>query len=388
MANEQVGLLMIKGAIADDLEEKPADILTSLSAEITKSDVEITVGGKIDEDVATDSIEANDDSMNDKIPENLTQRKPEQESAGVNSAEDMQKITHTSDDNASFIHVKEKIARQSSGEEYDEPDEQHRDGNSDDLKDEGEPKQASDDLKNVEERVPSEVTDSESLDKKDEEFSEKSGSVGADDTQDLLKFDADDVDEDLPTQSRRMLSFDPKLLDAMNIPKAIEPELLLEPRSGQNDYKFNSPGINDNDRRHHELHDGESDPEVILAEESQKKPCGRFARGECQFGSICRFSHYTREQIQQLQDYVASKQQSITAHTQPSFEDLYKKLQTEKSAKPSKSDSNTVIYDKNGLTYVFPWTYNVQYESYDNLPPSVKKIRIEDFYNAEENEWG
>ncbi|XP_073966039.1 uncharacterized protein isoform X2 [Choristoneura fumiferana] len=194
----------IKGAIADDLEEKPADILTSLSAEITKSDVEITVGGKIDEDVATDSIEANDDSMNDKIPENLTQRKPEQESAGVNSAEDMQKITHTSDDNASFIHVKEKIARQSSGEEYDEPDEQHRDGNSDDLKDEGEPKQASDDLKNVEERVPSEVTDSESLDKKDEEFSEKSGSVGADDTQDLLKFDADDVDEDLPTQSRRI----------------------------------------------------------------------------------------------------------------------------------------------------------------------------------------
>lgn len=78
----------------------------------------------------------------------------------------------------------------------------------------------------------------------------------------------------------------------------------------------------------------------------------------------------------------------MTADTQPSFEDLYKKLQTEKSAKPSKSDNNTVIYDKNGLTYVFPWTYNEQFDSYDNLPPSLKKIRIEDFYNAEENEWG
>lgn len=35
----------------------------------------------------------------------------------------------------------------------------------------------------------------------------------------------------------------------------------------------------------------------ILAEERQKNPCSRFLKGQCTFGAICRFSHYTRDEI-------------------------------------------------------------------------------------------
>lgn len=46
-----------------------------------------------------------------------------------------------------------------------------------------------------------------------------------------------------------------------------------------------------------------SDPTIILKEESIKKPCVRFANGECRFGGICRYSHYTEEQINELKQY-------------------------------------------------------------------------------------
>lgn len=46
-----------------------------------------------------------------------------------------------------------------------------------------------------------------------------------------------------------------------------------------------------------------SDPETILAEESKKKPCTRFANGQCQFGSICRFSHYSRDQLNSFREW-------------------------------------------------------------------------------------
>ncbi|XP_023943609.2 zinc finger matrin-type protein 5 isoform X2 [Bicyclus anynana] len=69
------------------------------------------------------------------------------------------------------------------------------------------------------------------------------------------------------------------------------------------------------------------DPETILKEESCKKPCTRFPRGECNFGGICRFSHYTPEQINALRDYVASKYNNLNEASQPSFQDLYQRLQ-------------------------------------------------------------
>ncbi|XP_026324546.1 zinc finger matrin-type protein 5 [Hyposmocoma kahamanoa] len=128
------------------------------------------------------------------------------------------------------------------------------------------------------------------------------------------------------------------------------------------------------------------DPETILAEESTKRPCNRFLQGTCSFGSICRNSHYTMEQINQFREYVALKHQP-ESFNQPSFEDLYHKLQENKSNTPQ-NEQNTVLYDNNGVTHVFPWTYNNAFDIYNEKPPSLRKYTIEDFKNVEIVDWG
>lgn len=131
------------------------------------------------------------------------------------------------------------------------------------------------------------------------------------------------------------------------------------------------------------------DAETILKEESVKKPCSRFASGQCQFGSICRYSHYTMEQIQALREYVASKNMPKDVIF-PSFEELVLELLDKKTNKKQDStNENTVMYDSNGVTHVFPWVYNTILESYsENLPASIKKLRIEDFSDAKIESWG
>ncbi|CAG4996286.1 unnamed protein product [Parnassius apollo] len=130
------------------------------------------------------------------------------------------------------------------------------------------------------------------------------------------------------------------------------------------------------------------DPSTILSEESNKKPCVRFARGECQFGGICRFSHYTQEQINTLKQYVAAQDSTKLNANQPSFEDLYQKLQTDKITK-SQPNEGTAMYDRNGVTHIFPWVYNPVFDSFgESLPPSLKRLKIDDFINASFTEWG
>ncbi|XP_022828694.1 zinc finger matrin-type protein 5 [Spodoptera litura] len=131
------------------------------------------------------------------------------------------------------------------------------------------------------------------------------------------------------------------------------------------------------------------DIETILVEESKKKPCVRFASGECKFGSICHFSHYTVEQIRAMGEYVASKNRPKDVIF-PSFEELVLKLMDEKSNKLQDStDGTTMMYDKNGITHTFPWTYNSILDNYpDQLPPSIKRLKIEDFTDAKIETWG
>lgn len=74
---------------------------------------------------------------------------------------------------------------------------------------------------------------------------------------------------------------------------------------------------------------------------------------------------------------------------QPSFQVLYQRLQDEKSQETHVSDKNTILMDNNGVTHILPWTYSSEFESYgDNLPPSIKKFKIEDFNESECTEWG
>lgn len=53
------------------------------------------------------------------------------------------------------------------------------------------------------------------------------------------------------------------------------------------------------------------DPAVILEEEFQKKPCHNFQKGHCHFGELCIYSHMTPQRIQELQNKVFQKQQSL-----------------------------------------------------------------------------
>ncbi|KAL4719774.1 hypothetical protein ACJJTC_013653 [Scirpophaga incertulas] len=135
------------------------------------------------------------------------------------------------------------------------------------------------------------------------------------------------------------------------------------------------------------------DPELILQEEATKKPCLRFAKGECLFGALCRFSHYTREEIETFRRYVASKSCHNQPYQHPNFEELYNKLQTDKDNAKTQNDSvpneNEVWYDSNGATYILPWTYNSVLDNYgDSLPPSIKRMKLMDFENANIIEWG
>lgn len=48
----------------------------------------------------------------------------------------------------------------------------------------------------------------------------------------------------------------------------------------------------------------------------------------------------------------------------------------------------TTMYDENGVTHVFPWTYNDLFDKYDNLPPSIKRLKSTDFINLNISKWG
>lgn len=41
-------------------------------------------------------------------------------------------------------------------------------------------------------------------------------------------------------------------------------------------------------------------PKNILRDEFHKKPCVKFESGECRYGALCRFSHYTRAQLETI----------------------------------------------------------------------------------------
>ena len=40
--------------------------------------------------------------------------------------------------------------------------------------------------------------------------------------------------------------------------------------------------------------------EEILTEEQKKKPCAKFPIGLCQFGAMCRFSHYSSAELAKI----------------------------------------------------------------------------------------
>lgn len=58
-------------------------------------------------------------------------------------------------------------------------------------------------------------------------------------------------------------------------------------------------------------------PKSILEEESSKKPCSWFQTASCQYGQLCRFSHYTPDQLGYLQQQVNQMEYNEWLNKQP-----------------------------------------------------------------------
>lgn len=82
---------------------------------------------------------------------------------------------------------------------------------------------------------------------------------------------------------------------------------------------------------------------------------------------------------------VATRTLAEKVGTQLSFTDLYNNLQKEKSSR--QYDDSTTLIDENGITHILPWAYNKEFEKFD-LPPSLKKLKIDDFNQVTFSSWG
>lgn len=131
----------------------------------------------------------------------------------------------------------------------------------------------------------------------------------------------------------------------------------------------------------HEHYQQYKDPDVILAEEAFKKPCLRFANGSCSFGGLCRYSHYSNEELDNLKRAVAVTKANSGSVPQPPPEGLCQELQR------LRPPGLAVSYNADGETSLFPWKYNVAFDKYA-LPPSLKRMDDDDFSFPCNPEWG
>ncbi|XP_001604986.1 zinc finger matrin-type protein 5 [Nasonia vitripennis] len=120
------------------------------------------------------------------------------------------------------------------------------------------------------------------------------------------------------------------------------------------------------------------DPEIILKEEKMKNPCNRFLfKGECLFGSSCRYSHYSPAMIQQLQYIVDTRNKSKEVKTyNPDPQEVVKFLEDS-----IKADEITEI--EKDLWPRIPGLDNIP-----NLPPSLRPISYKDFTDGDFPDWG
>ncbi|XP_065347046.1 zinc finger matrin-type protein 5-like [Cloeon dipterum] len=116
------------------------------------------------------------------------------------------------------------------------------------------------------------------------------------------------------------------------------------------------------------------DPEVILREESQKKSCTRFMSGECQFGVLCRFSHYSPAQLHAMQIQVFEEKRR--KNEEPSLASWLQKRSTKQVSKPENDVSSVVFAPPTSISCI------------PNLPPSLQPVLIKDFANYQPQSWG
>lgn len=92
------------------------------------------------------------------------------------------------------------------------------------------------------------------------------------------------------------------------------------------------------------------DPHAILKEESTKTPCTRFLKyGDCKFDSFCHFSHFTKQQIEEIQNII--RKLNVRQNT------IRKRLERRKAIQ-------------------VPWIYPQKKIKNHHIPPSLIQIQV------------
>jgi U11/U12 small nuclear ribonucleoprotein SNRNP20 len=142
-------------------------------------------------------------------------------------------------------------------------------------------------------------------------------------------------------------------------------------------------------------YDSFQDPEVILAEDARKNPCRQFlSTGECKFGSVCKFSHLTPADKQQLLIAVAAKHSQTvsgqcdtrgrptTSHSQHSG--ALQQGNTDGASTQSSHETENSVNLQSLHCYRLPTTL----EGISNLPPSLQPPPSEAFDDVLPVQWG
>ncbi|XP_059612855.1 zinc finger matrin-type protein 5 [Phlebotomus argentipes] len=102
----------------------------------------------------------------------------------------------------------------------------------------------------------------------------------------------------------------------------------------------------------------------IYKEESRKKTCKRIFEGQpCNFGSQCRFSHFTAEQLDQMRRQIAETEAA---------ENRTNEFNPEAISKILKKASEKILWDKCSVKPF--WSYPYDMVEGLELPPSLQPI--------------
>uniref|UniRef100_A0A8D8PVA1 Zinc finger matrin-type protein 5 n=1 Tax=Cacopsylla melanoneura TaxID=428564 RepID=A0A8D8PVA1_9HEMI len=116
------------------------------------------------------------------------------------------------------------------------------------------------------------------------------------------------------------------------------------------------------------------DYKTLIQEESSKNLCLRSLRNQCPFGDQCFNTHFTKEQLQ-----------NIEFEGQRSEQEAMEKAQE----KIMNADLSGWFQSINTVPKCFQNSLAKMYQNSEtNLPPSLQDTTIEDVKNMEFNEWG
>ncbi|CAG9864775.1 unnamed protein product [Phyllotreta striolata] len=123
------------------------------------------------------------------------------------------------------------------------------------------------------------------------------------------------------------------------------------------------------------------DPETILREELLKASCRRFFQGGgCPFEGVCRYTHYSPEQLCELRQKVENIQEERRRKNEESLDVAPPESWVQKYKENNNKEDNDDVH-------IF-WSYPRHLESRTDLPPSLVKFKPEHFYDDNLEEWG